>query len=164
MFEFLKNYFHRRSLRHYACNEPTGIVPLGEVRTVAVFLDAEDPSFESCRQELQAFFSENNLNGDFFITDITKKGLKKEYNWFGQPTAKTISRLQGMRADICISLLRDASFPVEFLVKCIPSRFKIGRIQLPGNPFDLVVSDPAGQTLSELESFRSIQQVLAKLI
>ena len=61
MFEFLKNYFRRRSLRRHACNEPTGIVPLGEVRTVAVFLDAEDPSFESCRQELQAFFSENNL-------------------------------------------------------------------------------------------------------
>ena len=145
MFEFLKNYFRRRSLRRHACNEPTGIVPLGEVRTVAVFLDAEDPSFESCRQELQAFFSENNLNGDFFITDITKKGLKKEYNWFGQPTAKTISRLQGMRADICISLLRDASFPVEFLVKCIPSRFKIGRIQLPGGR----CAEPPSLELSE---------------
>jgi hypothetical protein len=50
------------------------------------------------------------------------------------------------------------------MVKCIPARFKIGRVQLPGSPFDLVVSDPAGQALSQLESFRSIRQMLEKII
>ena len=164
MFEFLKNSFRRRSLRRHACNEPTGILPLGEVRTIAVILDAADPSFEDCRQALQAFFSEHKMKGDLFITGTDDKNRKKERNWFGQPSREIISRLQDMRADLCISLLRDASFPVEFMVKCTPARFKIGRVQLPGSPFDLVVSDPSGQALSQLESFRSIRQMLEKII
>lgn len=164
MFEFLKNSFRRRSLRRHACNEPTGILPLGEVRTVAVILDAADPSFEDCRQALRAFFSEHKMKGDLFITGTDDNNRKKEQNWFGQPSAQIISHLRDMRADLCISLLRDASFPVEFMVKCTPARFKIGRVQLPGSPFDLVVSDPSGQALSQLDSFRSIRQMLEKII
>lgn len=164
MFEFLKNSFRRRSLRRHACNEPTGILPLGEVRTVAVILDAADPSFEDCRQALRAFFSEHKMKGDLFITGTDDNNRKKECNWFGQPSREIISRLRDMRADLCISLLRDASFPVEFMVKCTPARFKIGRVQLPGSPFDLVVSDPAGQALSQLDSFHSIRQMLEKII
>ena len=177
MLDFLKNIYRRRSLRRYASTVPTGIVPLRDVRTVAAFIEVEDPSFDDCKLQLQAFFREHNFKGEIFfidfrklidgeqlITSITNTILKKELNWFGQPSAETISRLQGIQADICISLLRDTSFPVEFMVKCIPARFKIGRIHLPGNPFDLVVTEPAGRPLSQLESFRSIREYLGMII
>ena len=43
------------------------------------------------------------------------------------------------------------------------ARFKFGRIQLPGNLFDLVIKDPAGKDLSQLQSFQAMKEYLNRI-
>ncbi|MBQ1618249.1 MAG: hypothetical protein II095_01800 [Bacteroidales bacterium] len=52
------------------------------------------------------------------------------------------------------------------MATCCAARFKIGRKQLPGNIFDLVITDqatPEGTSTPEDEIFKSVKELLAKV-
>ena len=49
------------------------------------------------------------------------------------------------------------------MAKVSRARFKIGREQLPGNTFDLVIKDPADKQYSEAELFREIVKFFSKI-
>ena len=63
-------------------------------------------------------------------------------------------------ADLFISLIRGGDFPIEFMAKCSRARFKIGRQQLPGDTFDMVVSEPEDKVFSQEEVFSGIRDYL----
>ena len=66
-------------------------------------------------------------------------------------------------ADLFISLIKGTEFPIEFMAKCSRAKFKIGREQLPGGTFDLVVADSPEKAFSQAEVFREIKKYLAKI-
>ena len=43
------------------------------------------------------------------------------------------------------------------------AKFKIGRKQMEGNLFDLVINDPEDKPISQMESFKAIQSYLTKI-
>ena len=49
------------------------------------------------------------------------------------------------------------------MAKCSRAHFKAGRVQIPGNVFDLVVSDPSGRSLSEAEFFTELNKILQRI-
>ena len=53
-------------------------------------------------------------------------------------------------------------FVIQHVI-CYVIYFKIGRKQLGGDLFDLVVSDPAGKDLSQLDSFNAMKVYLGKI-
>lgn len=176
MYDALKKFFRKRSLKNFASPVQTGILPLREIRSAVAFIDVEDTSFDACKLALQAFFRENGIKGEIFffdfrkigseerlITSITNTVLKKDLNWYGRPAKEQVGRMLAVEADLFLSLIPGTPFPLEYMAKCSRARFKAGRIQLPGNTFDLVVSDPAGQPLSEKESFDAICTYFAKI-
>ena len=65
--------------------------------------------------------------------------------------------------DLFISLLTTTDYPLEFMAKCSRAKFKIGRVQLPGDTFDLVVKDPEDRRYNEAEVFRELAKFLAKV-
>ena len=65
--------------------------------------------------------------------------------------------------DLFISLIKKEEFPIEFMAKCSRARFKIGRRQLPGNTFDLVVSDSKERPVSQADLFRQILVYLDRI-
>jgi hypothetical protein len=69
----------------------------------------------------------------------------------------------GSEPDLFISLIDGTDYPLEFMAKCSQAKFKIGRVQLPGNTFDLVVADPSDRKLTQKESFDAIKTYLAKV-
>ena len=176
MLEPIKRFFRERSLRKYGSTEPTGIMPLSRIRSAVAFIDVEDTSFNACKLALQAFFREYGIKGEIFffdfrkigseeqlITSITNTVLRKDLDWCGRPSREKVSRMRSVEADLFISLIPGTPFPLEYMAKCSRARFKAGRMQLPGNTFDLVVSDTAGQTLNEKESFEAMRTYLAKI-
>ena len=46
MLDFLKTYFRKRSLRKNSSTTPTGILPLGKIRSYVAIIDAEEGTFE----------------------------------------------------------------------------------------------------------------------
>ena len=176
MLEGLKDFFRRRSLAKYASTEPTQITPIREIHSAVAFIDVEDTSFDACKQALLSFFRENGIKGDIFfydfrkltegerlITSITTTVLKKDLNWYGRPAMEKVKLLLSGEPDMFISLLRKDDFPIEFMAAVSKARFKVGRMQLPGNIFDLVVSDPDDRILSEAEVFVEFRKILDKI-
>jgi hypothetical protein len=174
--ESVKNLFRRHSLKKYASTEGTGLMPLSQVRSAVAFIDVVDTSFNECKQALLAFFKDNNIKGDIFffdfrkldqgerlITSITTTVLKKDLNWFGKPSQEKVNLMLEGEPDLFISLIPNADFPIEFMAKCSRAHFKAGRVPLPGNVFDLVVSDPAGRSLSEAEFFTELYKLLQRI-
>jgi hypothetical protein len=175
-FEVLKGLLRRQSLRKCASTEPTGFVPLEDVRSAVAFIDVEDTTFNECKNSLLAFFRENSIKGDIFffdfrkldqgerlITSITTTVLKKDLNWFGKPSKEKVDLMLSGEPDLFISLLPVPGFTIEYMAKCSKARFKVGRVQLPGNTYDLVVKDPAGRQLSQAEAFLEIEKLLKRV-
>ena len=59
--------------------------------------------------------------------------------------------------------IKNPDFAIEYMARTSKARFKIGRRQMSGNLFDLVISDPAGKNISQLESFTAIKSYLTKI-
>ena len=176
MLEGIKAFFRKKSLRKHRSNVPTMIMPLGQIRSAVAFIDVEDTSFAACKQALLTFYRENNIKGEIFffdfrklgegerlITSITTTVLKSDLNWYGCPKREKMDLMLESRPDAFISLMKSDSYPLEYMAACSEAKFKIGRRQLPGNVFDLVISDPAGRNLSEAEAFSAMKAFLNKI-
>ncbi len=172
----IKDYFRKSALKKCGTS-PTSILPLSKISTAVALIDVEDPSFDECKQSLMSFFRANNIKGEIFffdfrkiisgerlITSITNTILKKDTNWYGRPSSEKLVLFDSLQEpDVLISLLPYDSFTAEFTARYCKARFKIGRLRLPGNVFDLVVADPSGNPLSEAESFQAIKTILDKI-
>ncbi len=172
----LKEFFQRRSLRKDASKEPTGLLPLGKVRSAVAFIDVEDPSFDACKNAIHAFFRDHGIKADIFfidfrkltkderlITSISTTVLRKDLSWFGKPSREKTNLMLSGEPDLFVSLLPVNSFPLEYMARCSRARFKVGRQQLPGPVFDLVALDPQGQRLSQADAFPAIATLLEKI-
>ena len=172
----IKDIFRKNYLKKFTSTVPTGIMPIGKVRSAVAFIDVEDTTFDKCKEDILSFYRENGIKGEIFffdfrkldsqerlITSITNTILKRDLDWFGKPSAEKVDLMLGHNPDMFISLINSTDFPIEFMAKCSNARFKVGRRQLPGNTFDLVVSDPSDRSLSEAEIFAGIKAYLVKI-
>ena len=176
MLEPVKDMLRRQSLKKYASTEPTGFIPLSKIRSAVAFIDVEDTSFNECKNTLLLFFREHNIKGDIFffdfrkltegerlITSITTTILKKDLNWFGKPSHEKVALMLDSEPDLFISLLPSTDFPLEFMATASRAHFKIGRVQLPQNTFDLVIKDPEDRKLSEAEVCKELIKFMDKI-
>ena len=176
MLEGIKTILRKRCLKTYESDSPTGITPVDKLHSAVAFIDVEDTSFDECKNLILNFYREHGIKGDIFffdfrklgegerlITSITTTVLKKDLNIFGRPSKEKIKLMLDGEPDLFISLIDGSDFPIEFMAKCSKARFKIGRRQLPGNTFDLVVSDTKEKPCSEADVFRAITTYLAKI-
>ena len=176
MLDSVKDMLRRHSLKKNASTEPTGFVPLSDIRSAVAFIDVEDTSFNECKNALMLFFREHNIKGDIFffdfrkltegerlITSITTTVLKKDLNWFGKPSNEKVALMLSGEPDLFISLLPFNDYPLEFMAKGSRARFKIGRVQLPGDTFDLVIKDPEDRKLNEAEVCKELIKFMGKI-
>ena len=176
MLEPVKDLLRRQSLKKNASTEPTGFVPLDKIRSAVAFIDVEDTSFNECKNTLMQFFRDYNIKGDIFffdfrkltegerlITSITTTILQKDLNWFGKPSREKVALMLNGEPDLFISLLPSTDYPLEFMAKCSRAHFKVGRVQLPGDTFDLVVKDSEGSKLNEADFCKEMIKFLNKI-
>ena len=176
MFEFVKNIFRKRSLKKHASSVPTGILPLSQIKSYVAIIDVEDTSYDRCKTAIMNYFRSMDIRGAVFFQDFRKIGsedrlttsiqttiTKKDLDWIGRPSKYKQGVLEEQNPDVFISLIKDPEFAIEYMTKTSKARFKIGRKQMDGNLFDLVISDPAGKNISQLESWEAIRNYLGKI-
>jgi len=176
MLEFAQEFLRKRSIKKLHSTIPTGIVPLKDIHSAVIFIDVEDTSFDECKILVQSFLRDYDIKGEIFFFDFRKLGdgerlitsitgtiLKKDLNWFGKPSNEKLRLMNVNKPDLFISLINRTDFTLEVVAACSQARFKIGRQQLPGNIFDMVILDPADRTLSEAESFKAMRTYLSKI-
>lgn len=176
MFEFVKDIFRKSSLKKNASTVETGFLPLNRIRSYVAVIDVEDTSFDACKTAIMNYFRSHNINGCVFFQDFRKIGsedrlitsiqttiTRKDLDWLGRPNKYKLNVLKEMNPDVFISLINDPGFAVEYMARTSNARFKIGRKQLPGNLFDLVIKDPAEKDLSQLQSFQAMKEYLNRI-
>ena len=173
---FIADFFRKRALKRHESKVPTGILPLDKIKTYVAIVDVEDPTCDTCKTAVLNFFRAHNIRGSIFFQDFRKIGsedrlitsiqttiTKKDLDWIGRPSKYKQGVLEEQNPDVFISLIKDPEFAIEYMTKTSKARFKIGRKQMDGNLFDLVISDPAGKNISQLESWEAIKNYLGKI-
>ena len=166
----------RRSLRRNASKVPTGILPLSQVRRAVALIDVEDTSFDLCKNRILTFFRSHNIHIELFFLDFRRLGegerlitsingtiLRKDLNWFGRPSDEKMRLLEMVEPDLLISAIRDKDFAYEYICAASSARFKVGRKQLPGKVFDIVLSEPDDRILSEADAFANLAAFLERI-
>ena len=162
MFDKIKSIFRKRKIGKFISDVPTGLLPMGEIKTVNVVVDVEEPGFDVLREQILDwgrkagvklniyFFDFRKLDKtELLITSIQTTIIKKELDWIGTPDMSKVIGLLGEKSDLFISMIENGDFPIEFISKCAKARFKIGRCGFPGHVYDLVIS---GSQTADLRS------------
>ena len=176
---FITDILRNRALKKHRSQVRTNITPLKDIHTAVAFIDVEDTSFDNCKKDIMAFYRDNDIKGEIFffdfrkigsterlITSITNTVLKKDLNFYGKPAREKLDLMLAAKPDLFISLINKDDYPIRYMAPCCEAKFKIGRKQLPGNVFDLVITDqaaPDGTSTPEDEIFKSVKQLLAKV-
>lgn len=171
MFKMISDFFRKRRLKKYSSNIPTGFLPLKQISSANVVIDVEEPGFDVLKEDILAWGRQTGVKVSIFFFDFRKLGkdellltsiqttlLKRELDWLGTPSPDKIASLTDSPSDLFISLVDNGDFPIEFVGKCTKARFKIGRHEYEGHPYNMVVS--GGKT----EDLRSeSRKVFAKI-
>lgn len=176
MIEFIKGLFRKTSLKKHSSTVPTEILPLGKIRSYVAIIDVEDNSFDACKTTIMNYFRSLDIKGSVFFQDFRKIGnedrlitsiqttiTRKDLDWIGRPNKYKMNILEEQNPDLFISLIKEPDFAIEYMARTSKARFKIGRQQLEGNLFDIVISDPAGKEVSQLDCFTAIKSYLNKI-
>ena len=81
MFDFIKTFFRKRSLRKHSSTVPTEILPLGKIRSYVAIIDVEEQSFDTCKTAIMTFFRSHNIKGSVFFQDFRKFGREVWLLW-----------------------------------------------------------------------------------
>ena len=169
---FFCNHLRRQALHKFQSNVPTAIIPITEIHSATVLMDASDSSHEACAKAVQAYFKSRNVKVRIIYTYLEKLEktdtppadrnatlLKRDLDWCGRPSLSKLTFISGPESDLFISLMGEKTYPAEFIATWFPARFKIGGFPL--KVFDIVLDGREGQSQGEI--FRSIEELLEKI-
>ena len=148
------------ALRRGRSTVPTELLPLAKVHGAMVFVDTtvpeEDPE-HVCRA-VQQFFDYQG------VPVLILCPAKRDVNWRGFIKKRVRGTNVSRQEDLFISLAASPdNFAAEYEARCSKARFKVGRCQLPGDVFDLVVAVPDNGESSQLAVFSAIKDYLNKI-
>lgn len=151
MFEFIKNFFRERALRSKQSDIPTGFIPLEDISVASVIIDVEEGGFDEIKNQIVLWSKDTGIKVNIYYFDFRKLGkeellltsisntiLRRELNWFGMPDLNKISPIINDDSDLFISLIANGNFPIDFLARCSRARFKVGRYEYDGHPYNMI--------------------------
>ena len=132
-------------LRWAASKESTSLMRLSDISQVTVVLDGDDPSVGEVAHVVKSFFAAKGMQ--LVLVEAHQHRWVKAHR----------------DTQVLLSLVPWKGFFFELAIRRSRARFKIGRTQLPGEPFDLVVSDPAGTSYLQTEVFGRMMELVEGL-
>ena len=150
----------RMALRRGHSTAPTGLLPLAKVHGATVYVDTTVPDEDADRVcgAVQQFFDYQGIPVQILCP------AKRDVNWRGFIKKRVRGTRETRHEDLLISLAASPeNFAAEYEARCSAARFKVGRCQLPGDVFDLVVAVPENGESSQLAAFSAIKDYLNKI-
>lgn len=153
----LKRLVRRHALRKHASKVPTGILPLDRIRRAVVYIDASTQAVGVLSDQVREFFAGRGI--ELRILSPQPKDL----NWYGRMRRPGRNAGPDEAEDLFISLAAPDSFSSAFAAVSSPARFKVGRVQLPGGTYDLVIKDRRDVCESAIIVFKTMTQLLNQI-
>jgi len=132
-------------LRWVESKQPTSLMRLSDITQVTVLLDADEPSVDEAVHVVKNYFAAKGIQ--LVLVNARSGRIVKAYR----------------ESQVLISLVPWKSLFLEYAVRHSRAVFKIGRSQLPGEPFDLVVSNPEGTNYPQAVVFGRMMELLESL-
>lgn len=141
----------RMALRRNGSHLPHGLRPLDSVGSVAILFSAEGEENEAIRREAAKQFAGKSLR--------LLCPSKQDVDILG--TLKKKYRGDAWSDELFITLIEpSANFLSEYEARCSKAVFKVGRSRIAGDVFDLVLSDPEGESKTQYEALLEIVKYL----
>ena len=178
MFDQILKIFRKRKLKKFASDVPTSLLKMSDIKTANVVIDVEEAGFDLLKEDILTWGRNNGIKVNIYFFDFRKLGtnellltsiqttvIKRELNWFGMPPIEKVAPLIYENSDLFISLICNDRFPIRFVSNCSRARFKIGRYEYEGHPFNLVMSGSTGADLRSdaRQIFASATELLKKI-
>ncbi|MCM1502437.1 MAG: hypothetical protein NC115_07205 [Bacteroidales bacterium] len=170
----IKGIFRKRCLEKETSSLPTGFMPAGSIKYMAVLIDADEPGFEKCRESIVEYCRANGIDLNLMYVDMRRSSrkdsptdkdatfLRSDVNWFGKPSAKKAALVRNYPCDLYICLSRNDGFCIEYISWVAEARFKIGRDRFRKDPFNIIIGEN-GQESSQDDVFKAIIDLLSKI-
>lgn len=165
----------RISLRHLDSDpKRTGLEPLSNIRSAAVFIDANVPGAVPVINSVHEYFRSRDIkvqiiaitSGEMIFGESMYDATfihKDDLNWYGKPIEGDEHPNLNLGEDLFLSLFPDNSYTVEYLARCSGARFKIGRKQISDNIYDLVISENGDFNLNQQQAFQAIMKFVEQI-
>ncbi len=141
----MASLLHKIIFRWFASKKPTSLMHLADISQVTVLLDGGAPDAAATGQKVKEFFAAKGIQ--LVIVPVFKK------------RALRVCR----DTQVLVSLVPWQNFPLEYALRRSKARFKIGRMQIPGDVLDLVVSDPENEHYPQNEVFSRMMEIVESL-
>ena len=156
------SYIARKiAIKKHASTVPTGIVPMSQIRRATVFIDSFDADASPTRKAVKDYFDPLGIAVKIICPQ------KWDINLFGwlKPERPLDGKDPGeWNEDLFISMTNDDKFfASEYAARCSKAKFKVGRRQLKGKVFDLVVTNPEDKLPLQHVVFKCIVDYLNKI-
>ena len=118
---------------------------LSRIHSAVVLLDADAPDFPEAALEVEEFFRKKKVV--LTLKAVHRRGFI----------------LPPREVDLFLSLLPAKNWHADLDARLSKAGFKAGRVQLPGEVFDLVVSSPEGSSYGQIAVFRRIIELMQQI-
>ena len=132
-------------LRWMGSKVPTSLMRLEDVSQVTVLLDASAEDAAAAEKKVRDWFARKGIQ--LIVVPVFEKKCIRAYR----------------KTQVLLSLVPGSDWRLEYVVSRSRACFKIGRTQLPGGLFDLVVSDPEGTHFPQTEVFARMAELMEGL-
>jgi len=134
---------------------------LGNLKSVTAIVDLNAIGWEKCQQMLSAMI-DDLFNTELVYIDLQRKRrqnpwntpaertfFKNDFSFWGKCKAEELLSIIERKTDIFICLSTETDKKIENLVLSNHSRIKIGIVDLPSAPYDVIIGAPEGTKLAE---------------
>lgn len=141
----MANLLINTALRFLGSRRPTSLMRLGDISQVSVLLDSDADDVLDAAGMIKDYFAARGIQ--LILYPVRSKKMIRA----------------NKDTQVLLSLAPHNSWHLEYVVKRSRALFKIGRFQLPGDVFDLVVSDPEGTVYPQAEVFGRMMELVENL-
>ena len=141
----------------YASPVRTALTPLDRIKSAAVFMPQGRE--DTCRvyDMVTAFFRKKGIPFTIYLPGPLNTDFLGRVTYYGGPSQPIGEE------DLFISLFAEDCFASEFAARSSRAMFKVGRSQLKGEVYDLVITSPGEGEYETAEVFSNIADILEKI-
>ncbi|MEN6619292.1 MAG: hypothetical protein ABFC28_07350 [Rikenellaceae bacterium] len=151
-------------------------MPLENVRSICFIFDMREEKIFEVVKRITSLMQDKKINYRGLAINLTKNHsselaldcqvqvlTKDDLSIIGTPDLKIIEKVISGNADLFIDLSSTYSYTHDYISRSSLATFKIGRLNYPNNPFDLVIGSNGETTSSPMDFLKHLFHYLTSI-
>jgi len=149
---FLKDRYRKRALSKFKLEtRDAKFLSIGEIKSMGYIISLPQNNVSAIVKELSAIAKEYDMDIFGLTIDMSKKLegaiistkvtslIREDFNFYGLPDHLVMKPFVNKHYDLFIDFSSKYDFSTDYISKYVDSRFKIGKFNYDGNPYDFII-------------------------